>query len=416
MIDQDTNALSGLKVVDLTRQMAGPYASLVLGDFGADIVKIESKGEGDPIRGVGHHFIAGQSTLFYQLNRNKRSLCLDMRNPKGLAVVKRLIAQADVLMENYRPGVADEIGIGAEAMLELNPRLVYASTNAFGSKGPWKHLPGTDPIVQAMSGVMSVTGEPDGGPVLVGTPIADYISSMLTVQGILLGLAARDHTGRGQHVEVSMLASLLFGLTTRIGPYFLTGENPTRFGSAHSQVVPYQAFRSSDGWLVAGVWGRGWPDFCKALEVPELAEDERFLTNPQRVERRDELTAILDPEFLKHTTAYWKDSFERHHTLFSPVNTFSDVLEGEQAKANELVIEIDHPVAGPMRQVAAPVKLEDTPATVRFAPPVVGEHTGDVLSELGLTDGEIHELLDEGVVVQGSVEEAIGAEAVAETA
>jgi formyl-CoA transferase/CoA:oxalate CoA-transferase len=396
----DVRPLDGIKVVDLTRQMAGPYGSMVLADFGADVIKIESKPAGDPARETGTYFVNDQSTLFLTWNRNKRSLCVDMRDPRGLEAVKRLIADADVLMENYRPGVAEEIGLGYEAMHALNPRLVYCSTNAFGSKGPWKEFPGTDPIVQAMSGIMSVTGEPDRDPVLVGVPVADYISSQLTVQGVLLALAAREKTGEGQQVEISMVASLLFGFTTRVSQYFHNGENPTRFGSAHSQVVPYQVFQTSDGHVVVGVWGRGWDKFCEALDAPWLAEDERFLTNPQRVERRDEITPLIAAEMLKRPSAEWAERFTSRKVLFAYVNTFSDLIESEQARANEWTLEVEHPTAGTQRQVAPAVKLFGTPAEVRTPPPLLGEHSRDVLRDAGFDGSEIDNLLAEGVIVE----------------
>jgi crotonobetainyl-CoA:carnitine CoA-transferase CaiB-like acyl-CoA transferase len=402
----ETLPLQGIKILDFTRQMSGPYASLVLGDFGADVIKVESYPEGDPSRGTGTYFIEGESTMFLTWNRNKRSICVDLRRPEGLATVKRLVEDADVLMENYRPGVADEIGIGYEAMSAVNPRLVYCSVNAFGSKGPWKGAPGTDPIVQAMSGIMSVTGEADGGPSLVGIPVADYTSAMLGVQGVLLALAGRGQTGKGQHVEVSMLAGLLFGLTTRVGPYFLTGENPERHGGAHSQVMPYQAFEAKDGWVVAGVWGRGWDDFCQALGVPELAKDPRFATNADRVAARPELAEIIGGYMKLRTKAEWQERFMRHKVLFSPVSTFSDVLEGEQARANELVTEVEHPKAGTLRQVAPAVKLSDTPATIRTPPPLLGEHTRELLLEHGWSTEEIEQLVADRVVVEPAREEA----------
>jgi crotonobetainyl-CoA:carnitine CoA-transferase CaiB-like acyl-CoA transferase len=399
MTSTTASALSGIKVVDLTRHMAGPYGSMTLADFGADVIKVESIGSGDPMRTLGHSQLAGESTMFYQLNRNKRSICVDMRTPQGREIVDRLVDGADVLMENFRPGVAAEIGLGPDELLARNERLVYVSTNAFGSKGPMAGAPGTDVVVQAASGIMSVTGNPDGGaPNLVGTPIADYTSSLITTQAVLLGLAARERTGRGQHIEVSMLHGLLFGHTTRIGPYFLTGEDPVAMGSAHSQVVPYQAFPTADGWAVVGVWGDGWDRFCRAIERPDLEHDERYDTNVKRVARREEVTELISKILAERPTAQWKEAFDANHVLFSPVNKFSDVLEGEQSVANEYVIEIEHPVAGTVRQIAPVVKMSDTPAQMRAASPLLGQHTADVLTELGYGADEVAALLDGGVV------------------
>lgn len=398
----EAGPLVGVRVVDVTRHMSGPYASLVLGDFGADIIKVESAPFGDPSRRTGVNFVEGESTMFLTWNRSKRSICLDMRKKRGLDIAHRLVDSADVFMENYRPGVADKIGLGWDVLRERNPRLIYCSTNAFGSLGPWRERPGTDPVVQAMSGVMSVTGERDGGPVLVGIPIADYTASLITVQGILLALLARDRTGRGQYVEIPMLGGLIFGLTTRVGPYFQTGENPTKWGSQHSQVVPYQAFRTSDGWAVAGVWGDGWKNFCAALGWPELAEDERFDQDAKRVQRRDELTELLQERFVTRSTAEWDADLSAHGVLFAPVNTFSDALEHEQSQAMEFVSEIDHPVSGRLRQVAPVIRMSDTPAAVTLPPPLLGQHSREILGEIGISDEETDALLEDRTIFETS--------------
>ncbi|HMG41630.1 MAG TPA: CoA transferase, partial [Acidimicrobiales bacterium] len=247
-------ALDGVKVIDFSRHMSAPYGTVVLGDFGADVVKVESVPEGDPARRTGTAFVDGVSGLFLQWNRSKRSLAVDMRQPDGLEVVRRLVADADVLVENYRPGVTDAIGIGYQAMSELNPRLIYCSVSAFGPDGPIASYPGTDPVIQAMSGVMSLTGEADGGPLLVGIPIADFTGAMTMVQGVLLGLLAREKTGRGQRVDIPMLSALVFGLTTRLASYWADGDDPVRHGAAHSVVAPYQVYATSDGKVVAGAW------------------------------------------------------------------------------------------------------------------------------------------------------------------
>lgn len=397
-------ALTGITVVDFTRQMSGPYASLVLGDFGADVIKIEQGPRGDPCRLIGNTFVGGESTMFLTWNRNKRSVCLDLRRPEGLEVAYRLIQQADVVMENYRPGVADTIGIGPDEVLRRNPRVVYCSVNAFGSAGPWALRPGTDPVVQAMSGVMSVTGERDGGPVLVGIPIADYSSAMLAVQGVLLGLMARERTGKGQTVEVPMLAAVAFGLTTRVGPYFATGEDPARFGSQHSQVVPYQAFRTKDGYAVSGTWGdNDWGKFCEALGWPELADDGRYDSNVKRVALRDELSPLLEARFVERTTAEWEERFSSRGVLFAPVNTFSDLFNHPQADALELTLDVEHPTAGTQRQVAPAVRLNDTPASVRRPSPLLGQHTREVLEQFGWSSDEVGHLLADGVVSETKV-------------
>jgi crotonobetainyl-CoA:carnitine CoA-transferase CaiB-like acyl-CoA transferase len=395
--------LDGVVVVDLTRQMSGPYASMVLGDFGAEVIKVESAPRGDGARHIGNTFIGGESTMFLTWNRNKRSICVDLRSEEGRAVLRRLVDDADVVMENFRPGVAEEMGVGAADVLARNPRAVYCSINAFGSVGPWSRRPGTDPVVQAMSGVMSVTGERDGDPVLVGIPVADFSSAMLAVQGILLALIARERTGRGQRVEIPMLHALVFGLTTRVGPFFANGEDPGRWGNQHSQVVPYQAFKTKDGYAVAGTWGeKDWPGFCDALGCPGLASDPRFATNVERVARRDVLTPLLQERFLDRTTAEWEEIFSSRGVLFAPVNTFSEVFDHPQSQALGLVAEVEHPTAGVQKQVAPAVRLEDTPAAIARPSPLLGQHSREILMERGWSEDQVEELVAAGVLLEPS--------------
>jgi crotonobetainyl-CoA:carnitine CoA-transferase CaiB-like acyl-CoA transferase len=400
-LDEDSGEgpLSGIRVLDFTRQMAGPYGSLMLGDYGADVIKVESMPRGDGSRRTGTTFVGGESTMFLTWNRNKRSLCIDLRDAEGIEVIRRLLGQTDVLMENYRPGVAEEIGIGYEEMNKVNPQLIYCSTSAFGDRGPWHGRPGTDPVVQAMSGVMSVTGERGGGPALVGIPIADYTGSMVTFQSVLLGLLARQKTGRGQHIRTSMFGALLFGLTTRLGPFFATGDDPERWGSQHSQVVPYQAFETSDGWAVAGVWGDdGWGAFCQALDMSELANDPRYDSNPKRVDQRDELSALLARRFAELPTAEWEKRFADGGVLFAPVNGFDDILNHEQTRAMGYVVDVQHPTAGDLKQIAPVIEMPATPATIRRPPPLLGQHSREILVEAGLSEEEMNRLVNAGVV------------------
>jgi crotonobetainyl-CoA:carnitine CoA-transferase CaiB-like acyl-CoA transferase len=392
--------LAGVKVIDFTRHMAGPYATVMMADYGADVVKVESLPIGDPSRTTGIHFTEGESALFLAWNRGKRSVALDMRDSRGRAAVRRLIAQADVLVENYRPGVADKIGIGYDEVSQDNPRLIYCSVSAFGPAGPMAEYPGTDPVVQAMSGVMSVTGDADGEPVLVGVPMADFTGAMVCFQGVLLGLAARERSGRGQKVDISMLHAMMFSLTTRLAGYLASGEDPARFGSAHSVVVPYQAFEASDGHFVAGVWvDTAWPVFCKAVGMPELADDPRYATNVDRVANRDELLALLAGHFRTRTTAEWEASFRAAGGLFGPVLTFSRLFEHPQIVASGAVGEVEHPTLGPLTQLMSPIALSDTPGRLGAAPPLLGQHTEDVLREAGYDDREVRALLDDAVAL-----------------
>jgi crotonobetainyl-CoA:carnitine CoA-transferase CaiB-like acyl-CoA transferase len=394
-----TDALAGLRIIDITRHMAGPYASALLSDYGADVIKVEPLPRGDTARDIGVDFLNGESAVFVMWNRGKRDIALDMRSADGLRVFQRMIEDADVLMESFRPGIAERMGIGYKAMSAVNPRLIYCSVSAFGSRGPWAGRPGTDPAAQAMSGVMSVTGERDGPPILVGVPVADFAGAMQCVQGILLALEARHRTGRGQKVEVSLLFALLSSLTTRLASYWATDRNPIRHGAAHSVVVPYQVFETADGYAVAGVWAQeGWGRFCQAVGAPELERDPRFLTNPMRVERRDELIAALSRLFRQHPTAYWDERFEAASALFAPVLQFSEILNHPQVQTSGLVQTLPHPVAGETRHLGPTILLSDTPGHLRASSPLLGQHTNDVLRQLGYSEEQISDFVARGVV------------------
>jgi crotonobetainyl-CoA:carnitine CoA-transferase CaiB-like acyl-CoA transferase len=390
--------LTGIRVLDFTRQMSGPYAALMLSDYGANVIKVESIPTGDGSRTTGTDFIDGESALFLMWNRGKRSIALDLRTSEGLDVALRLAAQADVVLENYRPGVADRIGIGYGALSRQNERLVYCSISAFGETGPLADAPGTDPVVQAMSGVMSVTGERGGGPALVGVPVADFTAAMLGFQGVLLALLAREHTGRGQKVGISMLDGLLSALTTRLATHWNTGVDPVACGSAHSVVVPYQAFATKDGHVVAGVWGNeGWPRFCKAIDRPDLENDPRYASNVGRIRLRDELEPVLDAIFATRTSAEWETRFREHGALFGPVYRFSEILSHPQVTGRGLVQQVEHPTLGQINQLGPVIELHDTPGGIAGPPPLLGQHTEEVLREAGLSSEEAAALIDRGV-------------------
>jgi crotonobetainyl-CoA:carnitine CoA-transferase CaiB-like acyl-CoA transferase len=394
-----TDALSGIRVIDITRHMAGPYASALLSDFGADVIKVEPLPRGDTSRDIGVDFINGESAVFLMWNRGKRDIALDMRSDDGLRIFRRLVEDADVLMESFRPGVAERMGIGYDAMSAINPRLIYCSVSAFGSQGPWAARPGTDPAAQAMSGVMSVTGERDGAPILVGVPVGDFAGAMQCVQGILLALEARHRTGRGQRVEVSLLFALLSALTTRLASYWTTDRDPVRYGGAHSVVVPYQVFKTADGYAVAGVWAQeGWGRFCEAAGVPGLETDPRFATNPDRVEHRDALIEALEGIFVEHTTAHWDERFEAASALFAPVLSFSEILNHPQVQSAEVIQELPHPVAGLTRHLGPTIRLSDTPGRIHTSSPLLGQHTTEVLRQLGYSTEEIDDWAERGVV------------------
>lgn len=396
--------LEGVKVLDFTRHMAGPYATIALSDYGADVVKVETL-EGDPSRRTGVDYLGEESALYLIWNRGKRSISLDLRDPGSKPVVERLARQADVVMENFRPGQADNFGIGYEALSALNDQIVYVSISAFGAHGPLAPYPGTDPVVQAASGIMSVTGEPDRGPSLVGVPVADFTAAMVGFQAVLLGLLARGKTGKGQHIEVSMLEALISSLTTRLASHWATGEDPTRFGSAHSVVMPYEAFETADGYAVAGVWGGndGWVPFCEALGLDGLAHDPRYADNRDRVRLRDELRPQISAVFKTKTTAEWQSVFNQAGVLFSPVHSFSDVFAHPQIADSGFVQQVQHPTAGEIKMLGPAIHLKETPGRIASPPPLLGQHTNEVLSELGYDEGEIRAFAEQGLARDASV-------------
>jgi crotonobetainyl-CoA:carnitine CoA-transferase CaiB-like acyl-CoA transferase len=399
------SVLDGIRVLDFTRDMVGPYATMVLGDFGADVIKVESAPRGDPHRTGGTHFLGGESVMFLNWNREKRSLCLDLRAPETRAVLHRMIAGVDVLVENFRPQVPEQMGIDWATTSAVNPRLVHVSITGFGSDGPWAHRPGTDVTLQAMSGVMSVNAEPGRLPLLIGVPYASFTTAQVAVQSVLFGLLARERTGAGQRFEVPMLGVMIGSLGTRLGPYFATGENPVPTGGRHHQVAPMQVFRTADGLGFVGVSHDKFDRFCHAIGHPELLTDPRFITNPDRVTHADELADVLAPVFLERTTQEWVRVFEDAAVAFSPVNTFSEILESDHVRANGFLTTVDHPKAGPLRQVAPLVRIPGETAAIRRPPPLLGEHNEEILREFGYSAAEIDDLAGRHVLHTGSTSE-----------
>ena len=390
--------LHGYRVLELAHLIAGPVAGLYLADLGADVIKVESPDGGDAARTV-YAGPGGDSPVFLAVNRNKRSLALDLRRPEGHAVFLRLVERADVVIEAYRGGTAERLGIDYARLASRNPRLIYCSLSAFGPTGPWRDKPGLDMLVQALGGLMAVTGEPGGGPVLTGAPVVDTIGALLAGQGILTALLHRERTGEGQRVDVSLLDGLLLAHTARLSVFLATGEEPGRLGSAHPHMAPFQAFRCRDGWIYVAVWvERLWRPFCEAIGRPDLAADPRFATGAERVRHRDVLASALAEVFAAATVEEWLTRLQARDVLCAPVNRYRDLPNDPQVVASGMLVEQDHPRAGRVRALATPVRFSRTPGTLRTPAPALGEHTDAVLAEAGLAPADIARLRADKVV------------------
>jgi crotonobetainyl-CoA:carnitine CoA-transferase CaiB-like acyl-CoA transferase len=388
-----TAPLAGYRVLELAHLVAGPVCGLYLADMGADVVKVEAPGAGDASRTAYGTQLDGESAVFLTVNRNKRSVALDLARPEGRAAFERLVARADVVLEAYRGGVAERLGIDWARLSRINPRLVYCSLSAFGPDGPWRDKPGIDMLVQAMGGLMAVMGEHDGPPVLCGAPVLDTIGALMAGQGVLTALLHRERTGEGQRVDVSLLNGTLLAHAARLSIFLATGEEPGRWGSGHPYLVPLQAFQASDGWVYVAVWvDRLWTPFCEAIERPALATDPRYATRADRLARRAELGTLLATVFHGRTVADWMARLEARDVLCAPVNRYADLPDDPRVQATGMIVEQDHPRAGRFRTLDTPIRFSATPGTIRAPAPALGEHTDAILAEAGLTNEEIEAL------------------------
>jgi formyl-CoA transferase/CoA:oxalate CoA-transferase len=394
-----TGPLAGLRVLDLSRILSGPFATMVFADLGADVIKLENPTVGDDTREWAPPYQGDQSAYFLAINRNKRGIAVDLKSEGGRAIAQRLAEQADVLVENFRPGTAARLGLGYTELAARNPRLIYASISGFGQTGPYSSEPGYDAIAQALGGLMSVTGETDGEPVRVGNSAADLGAAMWAAIGILTALHARATTGRGDWIDVSLLDGQIAWLTYLAGGYFATGEVPRRYGSAHPSIVPYQALRTADGYLMVAVGNDMlWQRFAPLLGLPELAEDPRFATNPDRVAHRAELIPLVETALAARGSADWAEELSRVGIPAGAINTIDKALVHPQVQARDMVLTAEHPTAGTLRMTGSPIKLSEHTTTVRRPPPLLGQHTDEVLGELGYSAQAIAALRAEGVI------------------
>lgn len=394
--------LSGLRVLDLTRVLAGPTCTQMLGDLGAEVIKIERPEAGDDTRGFAPPFWpeTKESAYFLGVNRNKKSVTLDMAKPEAQAILHRLLESTDILVENFKVGALAKYGLGWEQLKDKYPRLIYCSITGFGQSGPYAPRPGYDALIQAMGGVMSLTGEPNGSPQKVGVPVADLFAGLYGCIGILAALNHRTATGQGQQIDIGMLDTHVAWLANQGMNYLSTGENPPRLGNQHPNISPYQEFPTKDGYIILAVGNDPtFERFCKAFGQAHLLADERFATNPKRVANRDLVTQTLTPVMKSRTTAEWVEALEAQKIGCGPINTLKDVFADPHVQARDMTLEMQHGSGATVKVIANPVKLSATPPTYRSAPPVLGEHTEAVLSGiLGMSAVEIETLRAKGIL------------------
>jgi formyl-CoA transferase/CoA:oxalate CoA-transferase len=389
--------LDGITVLDLTRVLSGPYCTMLLADMGARVIKVEQPGKGDDTRAWGPPFLEGESAYFLSINRNKESVTLDFKQPDGRAVLDALIARADVLVENFRPGTLKKVGLDHASLAAMHPRLIYCSVSGFGQTGPrWKQ-PGYDAVMQGEGGLMSITGAADGQPYRLGVAIADIVSGMFAAYGVSMALFARERTGKGQEVDVAMLDSVAALLTYQAGNFFASGKVPSRLGNRHPSIVPYETFEASDGAFVLAVGNDDqWRRF---LTIAELPDEERFATNRQRVTRYDELRPFVADRLRTESRRHWIDRLTAAGVPCGSVRDLQELFADPQIAAREMIATLEHATIGPLKMLGVPVKLSDTAGSVRTPPPTLGQHTDAVLTrDLGYSADAVASLRRQNVI------------------
>jgi len=394
--------LEGIRILDLTWVLAGPFASMILCDLGADVIKVERPPYGDAARLTGP-LIDGQSCYFFSINRGKKSICLDLKTERGKDLFLRLVELADVVMENFTPGTMDKLGLGYDVLQKRNPRLIYAATSGFGQTGPERLRPALDIVVQGMGGVMSITGEPDGPPVRPGLSLGDIAAGLYTAIGVLAALRERERSGHGQMIDVAMLDCQIAILENAFIRYFATGELPKPIGTRHPLATPFQAFPTRDGWIVLALsWGveNQWELFCATIGRVDLIDDPRFDTAALRTEHHAELEPILNEAMRQKTTSEWLRQFDAIGLPCGPLNNIAQAAEHPQVLARQMLLEVEHPRIGRLKLPDTPVKLSRTPGGIKGPSPALGQDTYDVLSALlGLSSQELDELAAAGVII-----------------
>jgi CoA:oxalate CoA-transferase len=391
-------ALEGIKILDFTRVLAGPFCTMMLADLGAEVIKVERPGAGDDSRHFGP-FVGEESAYFMSINRNKKSITVNLKEPAAVEIIKRMIPKMDVVVENFRPGVMEKLGPGYEVLKELNPGLIYASSSGFGHTGPYSQLPAYDLILQGMGGIMSITGPDSEHPTKVGSSIADIFAGTFCAIGILAALHHREKTGEGQEVDVSMLDSQVAILENAVARYFVTGESPVPIGNRHPSIAPFATFHTTDGFINIAVGNDAiWKRFCELVGRPELVEDARFSTNGARNENWQELEPILKEIMSKDSTEGWIERLRKAAVPCGPINNIEQVVNDPQVRHRQMIVEVEHPVAGKFKMPGCPLKLSATPAEEFSPAPVLGADLESVLVEYaGMTPEEIEDLRKRGI-------------------
>jgi formyl-CoA transferase len=392
--------LADLLVLDLSRVLAGPFATMMLADLGAEVIKVERPGSGDDTRQWGPPWAGGESAYYLAINRNKKSIALDLKTKEGRDVVRDLAQRADVVMENWRPGTMERWGLGFDRLQASNRGLVYCSITGYGQTGPKRERPGYDFIIQAEGGIMSITGPVEGPPMKVGVAIVDLTAGMLATIAILGALHERARSGSGQYIDMALLDAQIAWLANVGSNFLISGQQPERFGNAHPNIVPYEPFPTSDGWLAVAVGNdRQWQKLCDVAGWDDLAADGRFATNPQRVEHRDILVPILQQRFRAYPSEFWQDLLSPGGIPCGPIKAIDEVFADPHVLARQMLLELPHPTAGSIRLAGSPLKLSRTPVRMDHPPPLLGQHTEEVLQEhLGYSAGVIGQLRDKGVI------------------